>query len=116
VNGKNVEGNTDSYKTSSTIKKDSKGNYAEKDLTVNTDASGTTTSFEKNANVDVSANGDIAKSTTTENTVDPKGIGNKSTVSTSNTENTSEGMVEKNQEVTVDGKTMKRKSEIAPAR
>ena len=114
VNGKNVEGTKDSYKTSSKVQKDSEGNYAEKDITTNTDAEGTTTSFEKNANVAVDANGDTDKSTTTKKVTDPVGLMNKSTVKTSNTEKTKDGMVETSQAVIVDGKTIESKSETAP--
>jgi hypothetical protein len=116
VNGKNVEGTTDSYNTSSTIQKDRKGNYEERDITIKTDADGTTTSYEKNASVDVGAGGDVNKVTTTQKTVDPKGLGNKSTVSTSNTEKTKDGMTEKNREVSVDGKVTDSKSTMSPAR
>ena len=112
VNGKNVEGTKDNYKSTSKVQRDSEGNYAEKDITTKTDANGTTTSFEKDANVAVDANGDVSKSTTTEKVTDPKGIFNKSTmVKTSNTEKTADGMVETSQAVTVDGKTVESKSE-----
>jgi len=110
VNGKNVEGTKDNYKSTSKIQKDSEGNYAEKDITTKTDANGTT-SFEKDANVAVDASGDTDKSTTTKKVTDPKGLFNKSTVKTSNTEKTKEGMVETSQAVTVDGKTVESKTE-----
>lgn len=116
VNGKNVEGTKDSYKTSSKIQKDSEGNYAEKDITVRTDPDGTTIKFEKNAKVAVEADGDINKSTTTKKVTDPKGLLNKSTVKTSNTEKTEDGMVESSQDVKVDGKTITHKETVAPAR
>jgi len=116
VNGKNVEGTKDNYKSTSKIQKDSEGNYAERDITTKTDANGTTTSFEKDANVAVDANGDVSKSTTTEKITDPKGLFNKSTVTTSNTEQTKDGMVKTSQDVTVDGKTVESKSELTPAR
>ena len=111
VDGKNVEGTKDSYKTSSTVQKDSKGNYEEKDITVNTDANGTTTSFEKKASVDVNANGDTDKSTTTKKVVDPQGLMNKGSVTTSNTEKVKDGMVKTSQEIKVDGKTVASKTE-----
>jgi len=112
VNGKNVEGTKDNYKSTSKIQKDSEGNYAERDITTNTDANGTTTSFEKDANVAVDPNGDVNKSTTTEKVTNPKGLFNKNTtVKTSNTEQTKDGMVKTSQDVTVDGKTVASKSE-----
>ncbi len=116
VNGKNVEGTTDSYKTSSKVHKDSAGNYAEKDITTKTDADGTTVSFEKDAKVAVDAHGDTAKSTTTKKVTDPKGLMNKSTVKTSNTEKTQDGQFKTSQEVKVDGKTISSEATSAPAR
>lgn len=116
VNGKNVEGTKDNYKSTSKIEKDSEGNYAERDITTKTDANGTTVSFEKDANIAVDANGDVNKSTTTEKTTDPKGLFNKSAVTTSNTEQTKDGMVKTSQAVTVDGKNVESKSELTPAR
>ena len=110
VNGKNVEGTKDNYKSTSKVRKDSEGNYAERDITTNTDANGTTTSFEKDANVAFNANGDTDKSTTTEKTTDPKGLMNKNTVKTSNTEQTKDGMVATSQDITVNGKTVESKS------
>lgn len=114
VNGKNVEGTNDSYKTSTTVKTDSKGNYAEKDITTKTDADGTYVSFEENANVVVNADGDTNKSTTTKKVTDPEGLMNKSTVTTSNTEKVKDGVVKSSQEITVDGKTVEKITETAP--
>lgn len=114
VNGKNVEGTKDSYKTSSEVKKDVNGNYAEKDITTKTDADGTYVTFEENANVAVDASGNTSKSTTTKQVTDPKGLMNKSTVTTSNTEKTNDGQVSTSQEVTVDGKTVEKITETVP--
>lgn len=114
IDGKNVEGTNDSYKTSTTVKTDSKGNYAEKDITTKTDADGTYVSFEENANVSVDSDGDTSKSTTTKKVVDPKGLMNKSTTTTSNTEKVKDGQVSTSQEVTVDGKTVEKITETAP--
>jgi len=111
VNGKNVEGTKDNYKSTSKVQKDSEGNYAEKDITTRTNADGTTISFEKDANIAVDANGDTDKSTTTEKVTDPKGLFNKHTVKTSNTEQTKDGTVRTSQDVTVDGKMVESKSE-----
>ena len=114
VNGKNIEGTKDNYKTSSKVQQDSQGNYAEKDITTKTDADGTTVSFEKNADVSVDSNGDTDKSTTTKKVTDPNGLMNKTTVKTSNTEKTEDGMVKTSQDVTVDGKTVASKSDTVP--
>lgn len=116
VNGKNVEGTNDSYKTSSKVREDSKGNYAEKDITTKTQNDGTFVSYEKDANVTVDANGDTDKLTTTKKVIDPKGLNNKSTVKTSNAEKTKDGMTDTSHSITVDGKTVESKETIAPAR
>lgn len=116
INGKNVEGTNDSYKTSSKIQKDSKGNYAERDITTKTDANGIKTSFEKNATVDVDANGDTDKSTVVEKETDPKGLMNKTSVKTTHTENKQNGVVKTSQEVKVDGKTVSSEITAAPGR
>jgi hypothetical protein len=113
VNGKNVEGTNDSYKTSSKVQKDSKGNYAEKDITTKTDADGTNISFEKDASVVVNDNGDTNKSTTTSKVIDPKGLHNKNTIKTSNTAKTKDGMVKTSQALMVDGKTISSKTETS---
>jgi len=114
IDGKNVEGTTDHYTTSSKIQQDSKGNYAEKDITTKIDPDGTLVSFERNADVTVAANGDVNKTITTKKVTDPPGLGKKTTVNTSNTEKTENGMVESSQAVIVNGKTVERKSAIAP--
>jgi len=114
VNGKNVEGTKDDYKTSSKVQKDSEGNYIEKDITTKTDPDGTIISFEKNATVAVDSNGDTNKSTTTEKTTDPTGLMNKTTVKTSDTEKTSDGVVTTTQDVKVNGKTVDSQTQTSP--
>ena len=114
VNGKNVEGTKDNYKTTSEIKKDTRGNFVEKDITTKTDADGTYVSYEENAKVSVEADGDVNKSTTTKEVTDPKGLMNKTTTTTSNTEKTEDGQVSTSQEIKVDGKTVEKTTETAP--
>jgi len=101
----------ESYQSNTRIDKDSSGNYAEKDTTTKTNADGTTTSFEKKADVSVDSNGDVAKSTTTKKVTDATDPFNKHTVKTSNTEQTKDGMVKTGQSVTVGGKTIDSKTE-----
>lgn len=113
VDGKNVEGTNDNYKTSSKIQSDSNGNYAERDITTKVDSDGTATSYEENAKVLVDTNGDTSKSTTTKHVTDPVGLMNKSVVSTSNVENVKDGLIKSNQKVTIDGKTVESSSETS---
>jgi hypothetical protein len=114
INGKNVEGNEDSYKTSNKVKMDSKGNYHERDITTKTDADGNYVSYEENSNISVDSSGDVSKSITTKQVDDPKGLMNKSTTTTSNTEKTKDGQVKTSKEITVDGKTLEKTTETSP--
>jgi hypothetical protein len=116
VDGKNVEGTTDKYKSTSEVKRDSKGNYAERDITTKTDSNGTITSFEKDAKVDVDVNGDTNKSTTTKKVTDPKGLMNKDTVKTSATEKVKDGVIRTSEEVKVNGQTISSEITSAPSR
>lgn len=103
----------ESYEATTKIKKDSDGNYSQKDSVSKTDAAGTTTNFDKKASVDVDSNGDVEKSTTTKKSVDPKGLFNKKTVKTSNKESSKNGIVKSSQKVTVNGTTVKDESETS---
>ena len=114
IDGKTDHGTKDTYKNTSTVEKDAKGNYIEKDVTTKTDADGTTTKFEKNATVDVQPNGDTNKLTTTRKVTDPKGLFNKETVTTSNSEKEKDEMIKSTQEVIVDGKTVTKTTETVP--
>lgn len=114
VDGKNLEGTTDHYKSTSQVQRDIKGNFAERDITTKTEADGSAVSYEKDANVDVNANGDTDKITTTKQMTNPMGLSSGHTVNTSNTEKTKDGMVETSQAVTVDGKTVESKTEVTP--
>lgn len=104
----------ETYQTETKIEKDSDGNYTKKEKTTDTTADGTTTTNEKKATVSVDANGNTDKSTTTKQVTDPKGLMNKTTVTTSNTEKVKDGVVKTSEEVKVDGKTTESKSETVP--
>jgi hypothetical protein len=110
VNGKSVEGSETNSQS------DSQGNYEQMDITTKTDAAGTTTKVVKETDVKVSANGDTDKSTSTKKMVDPKGLLNKTTVQTSNTEQVKDGIIKASHEIKVNGKTVESTTETAPAR
>lgn len=114
VNGKTVEGSQESYKAETKVRQDAEGNYKENDKISSTDASGTKVTYEKNAKVSVDNEGDVSKSTTTKSAVDPKGLGNKNTVTTLNTEKMDDGLLKSKQEVKVDGKTVQSIAETMP--
>ncbi len=111
VNGKTVEGTKDSYKSESKVQKDSKGNFEQKDITTKTDEYGTTVSYEKNASTSVEANGNMEKTSSTKEVIDPEGLGNKTTVTDSKSKEVKDGVVTTSQETKVDGKTVESKSE-----
>lgn len=111
VDGKNIDGTKDDFKTSSKVQTDTNGNFVEKDITTKTDIDGTKISYEENANVSVDANGNTSKSTTTEHVTDPVGLLNKTVVSTSNVEKVTDGLVKSSQKVVIDGKTVENSSQ-----
>lgn len=69
-----------SYKSETTISKDNDGDYKAETTTKAEDAAGTETKSDDKVDVDVSANGDVEKTTTHEASTDPKGLFNKSKV------------------------------------
>lgn len=106
IDGKNIIGEKDKYKTDTKVVQDDVGNYDEKTKIVNTDAVGTKTTYEKKAVVNIDAAGKIAKATTTKEIDDPKGLMNKKTVATSNTQTIENGTVTSGQDISVDGKVV----------
>ena len=104
----------ETYQTDTKIEKDSDGNYNKKEKTTKTDAAGTDTSFEKKSTVAIDSEGNTDKTTTTKAVTDPKGLMNKTTVTTSNKEKVKDGLVKTDQEVKVDGKTVESKSVTTP--
>ena len=79
VNGKDVQ-------LDSSFEKDSKGNYERKDTITRTDPAGTTRSYEKKVDIETDSSGNTKKTTTTESGIDPRGLGNKDRVKTTDTE------------------------------
>jgi hypothetical protein len=98
VDGKSVE-------SDSSFKKDANGNYERKDSIVRTDAAGTTRSSETKTDVRIDAGGNVNKVTTTEESVDPKGWGNKTDKKTTDTEKT-----------TMDGSVVEKSTQTDPTR
>lgn len=113
IDGKNVLGEKDKYKSDIKVVEDDSGNYDEKTRISKTDTSGKVT-YEKKAVVDIAADGAIDKTTTTKETNDPKGLGNKKTVATENTENIANGIVTSGQKISVDGKVVDSQRKSAP--
>jgi hypothetical protein len=101
----------ETYKSTTKVEKDSQGNYDAKSKTTATNAAGTTTSTEKKVDVDVDSNGNIDKTVKTEESTDPKGLMNKTTVKTKDTETTNKnGTVDATHKKTVNGKTVEDES------
>ncbi len=76
VDGQSVDSDNRSFA------KDANGNYERKDTIVRTDANGTTRRTATDVRVNVDANGEATKTTITEKSVDPMGLGNKTNVKT----------------------------------
>jgi hypothetical protein len=114
VDGKNMVGEKDKYKTTTKVVEDTEGNYDEKTKVSKTDAVGTKTTYEKKAKVEIDSDGGIAKSTTTKEVKDPKGLMNKTVVDTSNTQTIEDGLVTSGQEIKVDGKVVDSQKSTTP--
>ena len=97
----------ETYKSETKIEKDSKGNYESKANVSKTDMEGTTTKAEKKVDINVDSDGETKKTVTTEESTDPKGLMNKTTTKTKDTEKThSDGTAETTHKKTVNGKTV----------
>lgn len=97
----------ETYKSTTKVEHDSKGNYDAKSATTKTDAAGTTTSKEKTVEVDVDAKGNTDTTVKTEESTDPKGLMNKTKVKTTDTEKAKvDGTVDTTHKKTVNGKTV----------
>lgn len=104
----------ESYQDSTKIEKDTDGNYNEKNKATLTDTAGTTTTSESEKNVSVDAKGNTDKTTTTKEVTDPKGMFNKKTVKTSNSEIVKDGTVKTNKSMTVNGEVVENTSKTVP--
>lgn len=97
----------ETYKSETKVEKDTDGDYKAKTETTKTDAAGTTTSVEKKVDIDVDKHGNVDKTVKTEETVDPKGLMNKTTTKTTDTEKTkADGTTETSHKKKVNGKTV----------
>jgi hypothetical protein len=94
------------YESKTSVESDSKGNYNKENKTQSTNASGTTTEKEK-VEVDVHSNGDVDNTVKTEKTIDPKGLMNKRTTKTVDTQDVKhDGSTENTHKKVVNGKTV----------
>ncbi len=109
VNGKSV-------KSDSSFEKDANGNYERKDTITRTDASGTVRSSEKKESVKIDSKGNVKKTTTSEKTTDPKGLGNKTTEKVTDTKKVTEDGTVITHEKKVDGEVVDQSKYTSPAR
>ena len=109
VNGKSV-------KSDSSFEKDANGNYERKDNITRTDASGTTRSSEKSVRMEVDANGNSKKTTVSEKSTDPRGLGNKSSVKVTDTTKTNANETVVTHEKKVDDDVTDMSKHTSPAR
>ncbi len=92
--------------TKASIEADSKGNMDKKVKTTSTDSAGTKTVTEKKTSVDAKADGSMDKTVKTEETVDPKGLMNKTKTKTKEEVKTDASGNEMMHKKTVDGKVV----------
>jgi hypothetical protein len=94
------------YESKTKVESDSKGNYNEENKTQKTNAAGSTTHKEK-VEVDVHANGDVDNTVKTEKTTDPKGLMNKTSTKTTDTQDVKhDGVTKSTHKKVVNGKTV----------
>lgn len=97
----------ETFESKTKVEKKADGDYKETTKSSATNAAGTTTTTEKKVDVDVDSKGNVDTSVKTEVTTDPKGLMNKETTKTKDTENTkADGSVEVKHKKTVNGKTV----------
>lgn len=95
------------YESKVKVEKKDDGSYKETSKTSHTDTAGTTTSSERKVDVDVDSDGSTDKTVKTETTTDPKGLMNKETEKTKDTEKSkADGTVSTSHKKTVNGKTV----------
>lgn len=83
----------ETYESKTKIEKDSDGNYQDKDTVKRIDTDGTKTISEKSLKIKVDENGATIRNADTKTVVDPKGLGNKHVVKTSDSEKNKDGKV-----------------------
>jgi hypothetical protein len=100
------------YESKTNVERDSKGNYNEETKTEKTNAVGTTTTNKEKGEVDVHANGDVDNTVKSEKTVDPRGLMNKRSTRTTDTQDVKhDGSMKNTHKKVVDGKTVENVSE-----
>jgi hypothetical protein len=97
----------------SNFEKDANGNYERKDTITRTDAAGTTRSTEKEETLKMGANGTMEKTTTVESSTDPKGLGNKTTETVTDTKKVTEDSITRTHEKQVDGEVVDKSTNTA---
>ena len=101
-----------SYESKTNVERDSKGNYNEERKTEKTNAAGTTTTTKEKVEVDVHADGDVDNTVKSEKTVDPRGLMNKRSTQTTDTQDVkNDGTSKSTHKKTVDGKTVESTTE-----
>lgn len=96
-----------------TVEKDASGNYRQEQSRAaeSTDAAGTTTKSETKVEVKADPEGNSEKKVTTETSVDPEGLMNKSKTVTTDSVKYKDGKIEKKYKKKVDGKTVEENME-----
>ena len=96
-----------SYETNTTVDRDAKGNYNEESKTKKTNAAGTTTTTKEKVEVDVHDNGDVDNTVKSEKTTDPRGLMNKHSTKTTDTQDVKhDGSSKNTHKKVVDGNTV----------
>ncbi len=96
-----------SYESKTNVERDSKGNYNEESKTQKTNAAGTTTTTKEKVEVDVHTDGDVDNTVKSEKTVDPRGLMNKRSTKTTDTQDVKhDGSSKNTHKKVIDGKTV----------
>lgn len=92
------------------VKKDTDGNVKESYEKTKIDAAGTKTESKVDAQVDVDKSGNVEKTVKTEEVTDPKGLMNKTKVTTKEVTKNHNGKIETSSKKVVNGETVEDKS------
>ena len=102
-----------SYETKTSVERDAKGNYDEQSKTVKVNAAGTATTTKEKVEVDVHSNGDVDNTVKSETTTDPRGLLNKKSTKTTDTQDVKhDGSSKNTHKKIVNGKTVESNIEI----
>ena len=94
---------TTEVKSEASIERDDDGGFEKKTEAEKVDATGTKTTAETKVELDVKADGDATKTTTTKETRDPKGLFNKDVVKTETKEKLEDGKLIVEHEKSING-------------